>query len=241
MVVGRDRLLVEHCGDEQVVDPGDDLTFGRASDLVVDTNPYLHRTLGRFRHDGRVWWLDNVGGAVTLTILSAGDLSSSTIGPGSSAPILRVESVVTFVAGPVAYELMVTRADAERRADLAGAVDVAGPLRTLEWGCIDLNPDQFELLEVLCAPRRAMPADQWAPIPTNRECAAELGWTLSKFNRKLDHLCDKLHRAGVRGMHGDLGLSATDRRRLLVDHVVRSELLERHAASGSRTKSAAGQ
>lgn len=79
-----------------------------------------------------------------------------------------------------------------------------------------------------------MPADQWAPIPSNRECAAALGWTLSKFNRKLDHLCDKLHRAGVRGMRGDLGLSATDRRRVLVEHVVRSGLLERDATSPQR-------
>jgi hypothetical protein len=47
-----------------------------------------------------------------------------------------------------------------------------------------------------------------------------LGWTLAKFNRKLDHLCEKLARSGVRGVHGDLGLLASDRRRVLVEHAV---------------------
>ena len=74
--------------------------------------------------------------------------------------------------------------------------------------------------------RRSRPSDQWAQIPSNRSCAAELGWSLAKFNRKLDHLCERLQRAGVRGLHGDLGLSALDRRRLLVDHAVRSGLLD---------------
>jgi hypothetical protein len=50
--------------------------------------------------------------------------------------------------------------------------------------------------------------------------AARLGWTLAKFNRKLDHLCVKLARAGVAGVHGDLGQLATDRRRVLVEHAL---------------------
>lgn len=223
----RDRLLVEHYGDERAIAPGAELTFGRSADLVIDVNPYLHRVLGRFRHDGRSWWLDNVGRAVTLTVLAAVDPSSATIGPGSSAPLLHAESLVAFTAGPAAYELVVTSEEAERRADLAGVDGPDGPLVTLEWGQVPLNADQYALLTVMCAVRRARPSDQWAPIPSNRECAAALGWTLAKWNRKLDHVCDKFQRSGVRGLHGDLGLSAMDRRRVLVDHVVRSGLLDR--------------
>jgi hypothetical protein len=228
-----DRLLVEHCGDERVVDPSTTLTFGRSAELVVDANPYLHRVVGRFRHDGRSWWVDNVGRAVTLTLLSSGDLSSSTVGPGASAPILQVESVVAFTAGPADYEVAVVRERAERLADLAAGDDGAltGPLVTLEWGHPELNGDQWALLDVLCEHRVDRPSDQWAPIPSNRACAAQLGWTLAKFNRKLDHLCEKLERSGVRGLRGDLGLSATDRRRLLVEHVVRSGLLERRVSA----------
>lgn len=227
--VRTDRLLVEHGGEEMVVAPSEELTFGRCADLVVDTNPYLHRTVGRFRHDGRCWWLDNVGRAIALTVWSVEDLSSATVGPGSSTPLLHVGATVGFTAGPAAYEIEATRQDAERRADLTPPGSGGGPPATLEWGRIELNPDQVEMLVVMCGPRLQRPADQWAAIPSNRSCASELGWTLAKFNRKLDHLCEALERAGVRGVHGDLGLSAVDRRRVLVDHVVRSGLID-HAA-----------
>lgn len=222
-----ERLLVEHCGDVEVVASEAGLTFGRAADLVIDVNPYLHRVLGRFRHDGRSWWLDNLGRSMTLTLLSNDDLSSATLGPGASAPVLHVESVVSFTAGPANYELTVTNERAERLADLGARPD--GPLVTLEWGHVELSADQIELLGVLCATRLARPSDQWAVIPSNRECASALGWTLAKYNRKLDHLCNKLARSGVRGLHGDLGLSALDRRRNLIDHVVRIGLLDRCA------------
>lgn len=228
----RERLIVEHCGDERVLGRDDELTFGRSADVVIDANPYLHRVLGRFRHDGRSWWVDNVGRSTPLTLMSTADLSSATVGPGSTAPILHVESVVAFAAGPTEYEVVVTNERAERLADL-GPVAGDGPLATLEFGRIDLNPDQVELLRVLCEHRLARPSDQWADIPSNRSCAARLGWTLAKFNRKLDHVCDRLARSGVRGLRGDLGLSAVDRRRVLVDHVVRSGLLAGSTAVGA--------
>ncbi|HMX65340.1 MAG TPA: hypothetical protein PKX25_07160, partial [Microthrixaceae bacterium] len=105
---GRERLLIENCGEEHALSADRTLTFGRSADVVVDINPYLHRVLGRFRHDGRSWWLDNVGRSIPLTLLSIEGLSSATVGPGSSTPILAVESAVTFSAGPASYELVVT-------------------------------------------------------------------------------------------------------------------------------------
>jgi len=56
-------------------------------------------------------------------------------------------------------------------------------------------------------------------------CARRLGWSLSKFNRKLDHLCLKLSKVGVDGLHGEDGLQATGRRRRLVDHALEVELV----------------
>ncbi len=221
---GRERLLIENCGEEHALSADRTLTFGRSADVVVDINPYLHRVLGRFRHDGRSWWLDNVGRSIPLTLLSIEGLSSATVGPGSSTPLLAVESAVTVSAAPASYELVVTNERAERLVDL-GSVAGDGPLVTLEWGHVELNADQVDMLRVICGPRLDRPADQWADIPTNRAAAAELGWSLAKYNRKLDHVCDKLARVGVRGLRGDLGLSAMDRRRTLVDHVVRSGLL----------------
>ena len=223
--VDRDRLFVDYCGDERSVNHCDTLSFGRSGDVVIDANPYLHRVLGRFRHDGRTWWIDNVGRSTLLTVLSSDDFSSASVGPGSTAPLLHAESIVAFSAGPASYELVVTNERAEMAADLATASD-DGPLVTLEWGRIDLNADQLDLLRTLCEPRLARRSDQWAEIPTNKDAAASLGWTLAKFNRKLDHLCDKFARSGVCGMRGDLGLGALDRRRVLVDHAVRTGLVD---------------
>jgi hypothetical protein len=50
--------------------------------------------------------------------------------------------------------------------------------------------------------------------------ALRLGWTLTKFNRKLDHLCAKLAREGVRGLRGGPDALATDRREALVEHAI---------------------
>ena len=219
------RLFIEFCGEERVVAPPDVLSFGRAADLAIDDNPYLHRVVGRIAHDGRRWWLHNLGRTVAVTVLDRRGSSSSTVGPGSAAALVHGEFVLAFSAGPATYELNGTLEDVERLDDLAGPAP-AGPGATEEWGRVDLNEDQAALLRVLCAPRLLMPADRWAPVPSNRECALRLGWTLAKFNRKLDHLCEKLHRAGVRGVHGDLGLLAADRRRVLVDHAVQVGLVQ---------------
>ena len=42
--------------------------------------------------------------------------------------------------------------------------------------------------------------------------ARRLGWSANKYNRKLDVVCEKLHRAGVPGVKGEVGLSADGRR-----------------------------
>ncbi len=191
----------------------------------MDDNPYLHRVVGRFEHAGGAWWLRNLGRTIALTVLDAGGSSSATIGPGSSAALVHARFVVAFVAGPSAYELEGTVEDADRGEDLAGVRGATSDGVTLDWGRVELNDDQRALLAVICADRLRRPADRSAPVPSNRAAAAELGWSLAKYNRKLDHLCEKLHRAGVRGLHGDLGLLAADRRRVLVDHAVQVGLV----------------
>ncbi|MGJ3403836.1 hypothetical protein [Glutamicibacter sp. Je.9.36] len=50
--------------------------------------------------------------------------------------------------------------------------------------------------------------------------AARLGWGITKFNLKLDNVCDKLDKAGVAGLRGGPGKLATNRRARLVEHAV---------------------
>jgi hypothetical protein len=55
-----------------------------------------------------------------------------------------------------------------------------------------------------------------------------LGWSITRFNRKLDNVCDKLSAAGVAGLRGTSSGQATNRRVALVEYAV-STLLVRAA------------
>ncbi|WP_338568233.1 hypothetical protein V7R84_09310 [Arachnia propionica] len=62
-------------------------------------------------------------------------------------------------------------------------------------------------------------------IPSAGEAAARLGWAQTRFNRKLDNVCDKLDKAGVKGLHGGVGSLVSSRRANLVDWAVSSRLV----------------
>jgi hypothetical protein len=213
------RLYLEFCGEDWSLDPSDELTFGRSADLVIDDNPYLHRVVGRFVLRDRVWWLDNLGRSVNLTVRECGGPGHSTVGPRSSLALVHGEFTCGFAAGPTRYELAGTLGSFEWATDLLGPDGRYGST-TLDWGRVELNADQHRLLVAMCEERLLSPSDPDVPIPSNRQRAARLGWTVTKFNRKLDHLCEKLHRAGVPDVHGGLGSCATDRRRRVVDHAL---------------------
>jgi hypothetical protein len=62
-------------------------------------------------------------------------------------------------------------------------------------------------------------------IPSSADAAVKLGWTITKFNRKLDNVCEKLSRSGIRGLHGDAGRLATSRRARLVEYALAARLV----------------
>ena len=62
-------------------------------------------------------------------------------------------------------------------------------------------------------------------IPSSAAAAERLGWTLTRFNRKLDNVCQKLADAGTRGLHGGVGKLATNRKARLVEHALSTKLV----------------
>ncbi len=64
-------------------------------------------------------------------------------------------------------------------------------------------------------------------IPTSAKAAERLGWTVTRFNRKLDNVCDKLDRAGIPGLRGGRSSYATSRRVRLVEHALAARLVTR--------------
>ncbi len=211
------RLYVDFCGDERVVDAGGALGFGRSADLVVDDNPYMHRVVGRFVSDDGHWVLTNEGAHITLNVLDRAGPSSAVLAPGRSLVLSMAEFAVAFVAGRTHYEVDAALEDVP---DAPGPAEVDDGQRTLDWGVVELNHEQRMLLVDLASRRLADPHTNETDPPSRAECARRLGWSLSKYNRKLDHLCIKLDRAGVRGLCGAEGVQATDRRRRLVDHAI---------------------
>lgn len=212
-------LLVEFCGEEHVVDAGGHLGFGRVADLDIDTNPYLHRRLGRFVDRSGVWYLDHLGARTPMTVRDVHGPTSTVLAPGSTMALTHAEFVVSFAAGRVGYELRGALAEQQWAIDMLGPEGLSGT-RTLDWGRVELNDDQRLLLVAMCEPWLTVPGPVEGPLPSNRYNAQRLGWSPPKFNRKLDHLCEKLHRAGVAGVHGGAGDSALNRRRRLIQHAI---------------------
>lgn len=54
---------------------------------------------------------------------------------------------------------------------------------------------------------------------------AALGWKVTKFNRKLDNVCQKLADAGIRGLHGGPGKLASNRKSRLVEHALSTRMV----------------
>jgi hypothetical protein len=214
----QNRLLLEFCGETYAAVPGAELTFGRCADVEIDDNPYLHRVVGRFECRDGTWWLHHLGRTTVLQVRDLDGPSSATLAPDRSLALAWGRFAVGFGAGQASYELEGTLGYHEWYRDVLGEPGAA-PV-TLDWGRVELNADQRLLLVAMSEARLLRPSDPDASVPPNRAGAARLGWSTHKYNRKLDHLCEKLARAGVRGLRGDIAQLAADRRRRLVDHAI---------------------
>ena len=192
-------LIVEFVGEERALSPGDELTFGRSADLVIDDNRYLHRTVGRFAWSGGLWWLINTGSSVALRLADANSPSYTRVAPGATVPLSFETARLTFEAGGSNYEVgleLVT--DPALPDSVVDIPDDDAAERTTLATSLPLNDEQRLLLVALAAPvLRAGSID--TELSTNRQIASQLGWTITKFNRKLDGLCKKYADAGVSG------------------------------------------
>jgi hypothetical protein len=214
------QLVVEFAGDERVLEPGDELTFGRSADLVIDENRYLHRVLGKFTYGKGTWWLTNLGSAIPVTVSDVAGPSFARVAPGSTIAVSFDSATITFEAGGSNYELRVDVLGPVAGADVDVDLDgIADDEVTTTASSLPLTDEQ-RLLLVALAEAQLLDPSSTIDLPTNRQVASRLGWTLTKYNRKLDGLCRKFAAAGVSGLHGSTDALARDRRVRLVDHVV---------------------
>lgn len=232
---GAAELIVEFCGEVYRPDAGSVFGIGREGDLAIDDNPYLHRRFLEISRSDAIWWLSNVGTLISATVADVSGGLQAWVVPGARIPLVFGHTNVIFTAGATTYEFAVhVRTPAFVRQQNQDEVDVAGETTI---GPIVFTDSQKALIVALAEPMLRRDGTGLSSIPTSASAAQRLGWPLTKFNRKLDNVCDKLDRVGVAGLRGGGGKLATNRRVRLVEHAVSShlvtpgdlELLEREA------------
>jgi hypothetical protein len=209
-------LGVEFLGERWELEAGQDFNFGRAGDLCVDeSNLYMHRVVGLVRHVGDTWWLHNVGEWLELEVRS--DTGSRHTLTPSTRLALIARCDVRFTAGKARYEITLVPSDPPAN---PGEVRVVADVpSTNRFGVVELNDEQRLLVVALCEDQLGGTGDHQS-VPSNRAVAHRLGWSITKFNRKLDYLCRRLASEGVPGLRGGVGHRASDRRGRLIEHAL---------------------
>ena len=213
-------LIVDFAGEVHTIEAESTLEFGRGAQLDIDSNQYLHRRLGRFEYRAGFWFLVNIGRSLHLSVVDTETRSQATVAPGRELALTFTPATVRFRAGRSTYELVVR--GGSHTSSLAGTTDET--FDTITVSNIPLTPDQRLLIISLAEPTLREPA-AGVQIPASRQAAARLRWPITKFNRKLDNVCDKLTKAGIGGLHGAPGALASGRRRTLVEFAVQSGLV----------------
>lgn len=214
-------LTVDFAGELSELSPGMTFTIGRDGDLSIDDNPYLHRTFLMIAFRDGMWWVDNLGSRLAAGLTDEQGLMRSTLAPGARLPLVFNRTSLTFSAGGKTYELLLDCENASYR---------AVPTPRSEGGESTISPTGFTESQLLAVLALAEPVLRRmgtgsSSVPTAVEAARRLGWTQTRFNRKLDNVCDKLTRAGVAGLRGSGSASASNRRLRLVEYAVSTLLV----------------
>lgn len=215
--------FVEYCGERLAVFSGHPFYIGREANLTVDDNPYLHRRFLVMHDENGMWWLTNLGTHLSATVTSADLGFTGTLGPGARMPLVFGRTSIVFTAGPTTYEIQVQ----------TGSPDVSAP--TVEHmvggdttrGVPNFTESQRLAILVLAEAILKRDGTGSSAIPSSAQAAHRLGWSLTKFNRKLDNVCDKLDMIGVSGMRAGGGKLATNRRLRLVEYALSTRVISR--------------
>lgn len=217
-----DQVTVEFAGEYYRVDRAGGFTVGREGDLAMDENLFLHRHFLEISHDAGLWWLSNIGRRITATVTDSAGGVQAWLAPGARLPLVFQRTTVVFTAGPTTYELVVHAAEPTFRPTRPENIDGDATI-----GDVPLTVSQRQLILALAEPQLLRDGTGMSDIPTSANAAQRLGWTITRFNRKLDNVCDKLDRVGVPGMRGGQRSFATNRRARLVEYAIASRLVTR--------------
>jgi hypothetical protein len=217
-------LRLEFAGEWHELPLTRSFIIGREGDLEIDENPYLHRHFLELQFRDGLWWLANVGVRLAATVSSGGGAVQSWLSPGARMPLVFERSVIVFTAGPSTYELNLHMEEASYDVSRQVRASMSGETTVMP---ASFTPLQKQLIVALAEPMLRREGVSINELPSSSDAAKRLGWTQSKFNRKLDNVCDKLDRMGVQGLRGAPGKAASNRRARLVEYAVTSQVVTR--------------
>lgn len=217
-----DSAQVEFCGEVYPVRPSEPVIVGRDGDIVIDDNPYLHRRFLEIADHDSMVWIANVGAQLSATVADASGLMQAWLKPGARLPLVFDTTAVWFTAGPTTYEFEIVLAEPR----FAPAATSSGTDGDTTIGRVSLTVDQRRLVVALAEQILRRGDRGSGAIPSSADAARRLGWPITKFNRKLDNVCEKLTRIGVRGLHGSTGQLASNRRARLVEYAIAVRLVD---------------
>lgn len=178
-------LIVDFAGEVRRV--ADRMTFGRAADLELDSNPHLHRLVGEFARQDGVWWLRNLGSRLFLTMLT-GDGTKTELAPGSQQVIVASTGVVRVAVGQARYELAFHHDGAPSASDPAE--------RPLEGATTDfdavLTPREIDFLVTFAQP---ILDGTNGPLPTYLSVASIWGVSPKTLDNTLQSIKRKMRQA----------------------------------------------
>ena len=150
--------------------------------------------------------------------LWSGDANSrSVLLSGSEAPLAAEITNVSFEAGRSRYEL-----SAEQSLPQASFVSIASD--TITSADLPLTITQKQLIVSLAEPALRNPGVA-ITVPSSKKAAARLNWSMTKFNAKLQNVCEKYAKIGVQGLGADRSSTTMDRRLRLVEHCVLNKVV----------------
>ena len=186
-------FTVEFAGELHTVTQS--LTFGRAADLCVDENVYMHRIVGEFYLDAGLWWLRNRGGRIPLTLI-ADDGKRVELPPGAVQALSGGGGVVRFQADRSNYELSFSGVPAA--ADATGMPAAADDdVPTLHFS-VQLTPREVDFLVSFCTPQFSQVANR--ALPSYTEVAEVWGVSVKTLDNTLQNLRRKIKEAGLVGV-----------------------------------------
>lgn len=219
------ELRIEYCGEWWTVEAGERFTIGRTADLSVDDNPYLHRSFLEVRHEHGAWLVANVGKQLSATIGDEQNHFVAHLAPGGVLPLVFDRTYARFGAGPTTYEIQLVLPDPPFSAVAVEEAIDEGELSATTRSPAHLTPDQRIVVLALAEHALRRTGSGPSSLPTSGDAARRVGWSERKFNKKLDQVCQKLAKAGVRGLHGGPGDIAANRRARLVEYCLATRVV----------------